>query len=417
MVILLLCTWLLTACSGADTPLRVAAYGGYGADLARTVARHFPFRSPGSAQEKGTADYLVAVLESIGYATEVQPFQFQDAGGQTRRSQNVIATLSGRGFKDTADGRTEKGAIIIGAQYDVPVTGPDYVFPGLAEGVVLSRSYAQYNGIHDNASGLAAVMVSALQMKRDLPGYDVTFVFFGAGNAQYAGARAYLNALSDTEKNGIVCMYNVGPVYAGDKVYAHAGQNSLEDGTHKSYHLRRKLYEATDIFFNYQLNTNNGYSLYTNQSTFFVSKPGDFRQVVFREWTTHTGSHTPFDQAGIPVVFFESGEYNVESINELGPENHNPEFRETGGRISGSPFDDDQFLFNVFRRIDEASQTEVFVLAPSPGAPVVGPELPEEEDNTPAEQIDHLTRRINNTAFILVKAAQRGPDNTELADP
>ena len=408
----------LTACSGSDTPARVAAYGEYGAELARTIARHFPYRSPGSQAEARTAEYLVQVLQSIGYEPSIETFRYEDASGQVRTSQNVVAYLAGRGFT-LADGSEEGGSILIGANYDVPVTGPDYVWPGLAEGQVLSRSYSQYDGIHDNASGLASVLVSALQMRRDPPGYDVTFVFFGAENAQHAGAKAYLQGMSDTAKADTVCVYNVGPIYAGEKVYAHAGQNSLDDDTHKSYALRRKLYEATDIFFNYQLNTLNGYSLYTNQATFFVSKPGGFRQVVFREWTTRTGAHTPFDDAGFPIVFFESGEYNLENPSALGPENKAPEFRETGGVIAGTPFDSDPFLFNIFRRIDEAKKTEAFTLETAPGEPeVIGPDVPGEDDDTEEpEEIDHLRRRINNTAFILVKAAQRGPDMSTINEP
>lgn len=409
---------MLAACGGDNAPVRIAAYGEYGAELARTVARHFPYRSPGSGQEERTADYLVSVLETLGLEPKVQTFQFQDSTGQTLTSRNVSAEIKGRGFKlseEEGGGVDNSGRIIIGANYDVPVSGPDYVYPDLEEGQVLSRSYAQYNGIHDNASGLSAVMLTAFQMTREQPGYNVSIVFFGAGNAGFAGARAYLGALSEQEKEKLVCMYNIGPIYAGDKVYAHAGQNSLEDGTHKSYHMRRKLYEATDIFFQYELNTNNRYALYTNQSTFFVTKPTEPRQVIFREWTTKRSSHTPFDEAGIPIVFFESGDYNIESLDEVGRENQNPEFRETAGRISGTPFDEEQYLFNVFRRIDEARQTEGFQISPAPEAPVIGPTLPEEDDTTSQDEIDQLTRRINNTAFILVKAAERGPDGSSLA--
>lgn len=415
----LILTLVLVSCGQGGDATRIAAYGEYGAELARTVARHFPYRSPGSDQESKTADYLVSVLETLGLSPSVESFQFQDENGQTRQSQNVVAKIEGRGFtlsEEDGGGVLNDSQIIIGANYDVPVTGPDYVYPYLEEGQVLSRSYAQYNGIHDNASGLSSVMVTAYQMTRERPGYDVTIVFFGAGNSGFAGARAYLSGMNEAEREKTACVYNIGPVYAGDKVYAHAGQNSLADGTHKSYDMRRKLYEATDIFFQYQLNTNNRYALYTNQSTFFVTKPDEPRQVVFREWTTKLGNHTPFDEAGLPIVFFESGDYNIDSIDELGRENINPEFRETNGRISGTPFDEEQYLFNVFRRIDEERQTEGFQIEPDDDAPVVGPSLPDEtEDETDQDEIDQLTRRINNTAFILVQAAKRGPDGSALA--
>lgn len=417
LALVLVLLFTVTACQ-PETEEKIANYTDYGAELARTIARHFPYRSPGSDQERRTATYLVQVLASLGYEAELQPFTYTDAEGQRHESQNVVARLSGLGFKmaDAEGGHEDhESTIIIGANYDVPVTGAGYVNENLPGDIELDRDYTHYNGIHDNAAGVATVLVTAWQMKLDPPGHNVEFVFFGARNAGYAGARAYLASMSDALQANVVAVYDVGPIYAGEKVYAHAGHNSIGDSTDmKIYHMRRKLYEATDIFFNYQLSTNNDYALYTNQCTFLVPSPAGRGDVVFREWTTATSNYTPFDEAGFPIVYFDSGNYRVDSLAALGPENYAPEFSLTNGRVAGTPYDDDQYLYNVFRRIDEESQTEAIILDTSSEL-VVGPSVPvDEQEAAEDEPIDHLTRRINNTAFILVKAAQRGPDASAL---
>ena len=43
------------------------------------------------------------------------------------------------------------------------------------------KSGANPDGIHHNASGVAAVLTAARILREEVPGYDVVFVFFGAG--------------------------------------------------------------------------------------------------------------------------------------------------------------------------------------------------------------------------------------------
>ena len=474
----------LAGCGGEEENVnQIANYGSYGADFATTFAQKYPYRSPGSEQENSASALIAAELQKLGYQIQIQEFYYSDNQGVRKSSQNIICQLEGRGFVKLDDEGNETAELIddhwnlIGAHYDVVVTGDDYKFnsdseqaehsdaqdeaenkdnsfsggqaaePVEPEGTTAETEttaqddfdsnpwqmgreipvpidYSTFDGINTNASGVAAVLTAAAEMLTDRPGYDIRFVFFGAGSDDFAGAKAYLDSLSAEEMSTLEAMYNLEGIYAGDKVYAHAGANSVLKGSAKDYEMRRKLYEVTDVFYNYRLNTNNGYSLYTNQSSILINA-GKGGSSVFSEWTTKQSDHTPFDQAGIPVVYFESGEYNIKSLEELGIESKNPSFSSTGGKISGTPFDSSGYLEALFSSMAEPSTLEQLYLSPTPQPGNIESVTTDEMSALESETIEssaavnmkdlpRLEQRINNTAFILVKAMQREPSGSKL---
>ena len=263
------------------------------------------------------------------------------------------------------------------------------------------------------------MLTIAKEMQQDLPAYNVQLVFFGAGTQDFAGAEAFLEQMSASDLKQLEAMYNIDKIYAGDKVYAHAGQNSVLEGQKKSYEKRKKLYEMTDVYYNYMLLTNNDFSLYTNQNIFTVEAT-DFKEpILFREWTTHLGDHTPFDQVGVPIVFLESFEYDVESYDELGQESTDPTFNVVGGIIDCSNLDSSAFLNDYYQIAEEEKQENVF------GGTETAETEHENNDSDDSNQthvqsleelrnnrqIDRLERRINNVAFLIVKSAQRGDND------
>ncbi len=471
----------LAGCDGEKEENSIANYGSFGADIATTLANSFPYRSPGSAQEKAASVLIAAELQELGYLVWVQEFSYTDNLGVRKNSQNIICNLEGSGFiKLDAEGKDTEERIddrwnVIGAHYDVPVTGRDYqpaVEPAQTEQTDVEEQeedegadasggqaadpaeqeetttetgigakddldtipwqmereipvpvdFSTYDGINSNASGVAAVLTAAKEMLTDQPGYDVEFVLFGAGTDDFAGARAYIKSLSAADMATLEAMYNLEGIYAGDKVYAHAGTNSVLTGNAKDYEMRRKLYEVTDVFYNYRLNSNNNYSLYTNQSALLVNA-GKGGSSIFSEWTSRQSDHTPFDQTGIPVVYFESGEYNIKSLDELGVESKNPSFSSTGGKISGTPFDSSSYLETLFKNMAEPSSLEQLYLTPTPQpsesepaatdeTAAVDSEATESTAEADMRDIPRLEQRINNTAFILVKAMQREPSGS-----
>ncbi|MDD2426837.1 MAG: M28 family peptidase [Eubacteriales bacterium] len=399
-----------------EAKTRDAAYGTAGAEFAETLAHNFSRRTPGSDEEAGAAQFIFDQLKLMGYSPQKQDFSFYKTGVPTE-SQNIIAKINGEGFSyspqfeqdrsESAAAKIDDRILIIGAHYDTPEFTPE----ADENGYVPSNTA---DGIHNNASGVAAVLMAAKQMLQVKPGYDIYFVFFGSGTYKQEGAKAYLKSLSDSEINLIDAMVNIGPIYAGDKIYAHAGQNSVLPGAEKDYEMRRKLYQVTDVFFDYMLNTQNSYAVYTNQSDYFMPYSplggGATQLGLYREWTVIESDHTPFDRAGIPIVFIESGDYNV-TKEDLGQENTSPRFAPTNGMISGSLFDESDYLEEFFRTLEEEDTVIEWPAVTESDATNTETNGTEKEEpaDTRAYDDNRLTKRINNTAFILVQLARRGP--------
>ena len=230
-------------------------------------------------------------------------------------------------------------------------------------------------------------MTIASQIKANQYGYDVILVAFGAGSASQAGANFYARQMTKADLARTDAMYCLDSIYAGDKVYAHSGRNSIKANYMKDYEKRRKLYEITDVFYEYELYTNNNFMLYTNQSSIDVQLPKFSKPVLYREWTLNDSDYVPFDNLGMPIVFFESYDYDKPSLESM-KESQNPSFGTTGGMIRRTAYDATSYLdkiLNLTRSTTSTSSTK-----------------------TTKSSIDQLTKRINNVAFIILEAINKG---------
>ncbi len=493
--IILLFMSLLTSCLGEsdDEPVRLADYGSYGADFARELAARYPGRSPGSVSEREAGDMIIRHLQDLGYEPLIETFHFEveidsedsdaehnNEAAATRRyySRNIIVRIPGTGFL-TEDDEVLSRQIIIGAHYDTAI-GTETITPETEEPETeepetdepeiddpdteapddqdepqdttlendrvftdLEQNWSLYDGIHDNASGIGVLMTLARLLRQETLAYDVVLVAFGAGEADLAGSHTFASAMSRGEIERTDAMYEINAVYAGDKVYAHAGWNALISEDQKDYDMRRKLYELTDVFYENELYSNNRFMLYTNQSSFFtelpaemteeeppesepeepeepeetedemieetedndesgaVSEPGTARY-IYREWTVRESDYRSFDQLGIPIVVFDSGDYNINELADF-RESNNPAFSNTGGMISQTAYDSSTVLSFVF---DEPDLDERTVTALDENN--VSDEADQTDfDDTP-EQIDQLRQRINNISFLILEAAKKG---------
>jgi alkaline phosphatase isozyme conversion protein len=397
----------LTACaadSGSTAQSKVADYGTYGSKLALQLAADFPTRSPGSAQETAAREYLADAFKDLGYKVTVQDFTFTTTDGQSASSANLIVHLDGSGVPVTdASGKSsvQERQVIIGAHYDVSITAEQAAAAAAAASVTTTTTQAtttaasessaetttettapipeptlaDFDGIHANASGIGALFTAAKQLKRVDREYDVVLIAFGA----------YLHSMSEDEIARTDAMYNIDGIYAGDEMYAHAGQNSVLPGNLKIYEKRRKLYEATDVFFENELYTNNGYNLNTNQSSINVPIGDTGNTAIYREWTQHESDHTPFDQAGIPIVFFESYDYDYAKIEDM-KESKNPALSATGGKVRDTQFDSTAFLQYLFTNVSTLAKTD---------------------SKKKTTSVDRLEQRVNNTAFVIVEAVKK----------
>ncbi len=340
-----------------ETP--VADFGTYGSSVASGLASAFPFRKAYSAEEKGAGVYVKSEFEKLGFTVTEQTFDSPDRSGT---STNYIVTIPGQGFMTAADDgsyREEHRQVIVGAHYDTVL------------GTSNSAANPDYDGIQDNASGIGCLLTLAKQLKGTNFGYDVILVAFGAGEDSAAGAAYYVSQMTSDETAVTDAMYCIESIYAGDKLYASAGWNSLAAG--QKYEMRRKLYEAYDVVYENSLSSKNGVDLLYNESGLSMDVNGDGTADIYREVTLNQSDYVPFDKAGIPIVFIESYDYNYAASEEM-KETKNLNLQTAAGMIRHTGLDSVSLLA---ASLDEGQ----------------------------------LEKRINNTAFILLKCIEKGVHN------
>lgn len=346
---------------GDETELMPADYGTYGADFARELAADYPFRAPYTAEETAAGERIMEEFENLGYEVEQQ--SFTNSSGVP--SANYIVRVEGDGFvaeQDDGSWAPVRRTVVIGAHYDSVFSR--YNVPDDCE----------YDGISDNASGVGCLMTVAAHLREyEQMGFDVILVAFGAGNDNYTGARHFYNTLSQEEKDSIEVMYCIDSIYAGDKIYANAGYASLDYS--QKYKMRRKLYQVYDVAYDFMLSSLYGYNLLYNESNIIADLNGDGVNEVYREVSARKSDYLVFDEAGIPIVYFDSCDYFFDTMEEM-KETKNLTLQEYGGAIRGTYLDASSILDPIL--------------------------------NT--EEGDRLELRINNTAFVILESMMKGSD-------
>lgn len=354
----------LAGCSSDGEELLPADFGSYGAEFARSLATQFPYRKAYSAEENQAGAFICEELQNLGFEVETQSF----AGMYGGNSYNYVVRVSGTGFisvdeespsLSTSDTRR---IAVIGAHYDSKFSASD-----------VPEGYS-YDGISDNASGIGCLMTIAAQISNYTNnGFDVILVAFGAGNDDYAGARHFYASLSEDERASIEVMYCIDSIYGGDKIYASSGYNSLN--LNQKYAMRRKLYQVYDVCYTYELASRNGFSLLYNESNIVTDLNGDGTPDAYREVSANKSDYVVFDNANIPVVYFDSCDYFFDSMEEM-KETKNLNLQEFGGQIRGTLLDSSTVL-------DEILVTD---------------------------ERDVLEVRINNIAFAILESMLKGSD-------
>ncbi len=407
LILVLLLSFSLAACDNeaGEADEKPARYGDYGSRIAVELAQTCPRRVAGTPGERAAFDFIWQALLDLGYQPEEQAFSFYDQGGNPAQSANIIVRIPGRGFKLESDyepgsetlaemkppADLEGRKIFVLAHYDTYSRELDSL-QLLEERPETLPSFERADGLHNNAAGVAVLLTLARELQNHRPGYDVVLAFVGAGMADRAGAEFLVQNIAPSDRDKIDCVFNLSAIYAGDKVYAHAGQNSVTGATQKDYVLRRKLYEVTDVYYNNLLLTQNDFAIYTNQGTYQVQHPRLGYPVMYREWTLQESDHTPFDREGYPVVFFQSGQYDTDKDEPSFRESTDPVFNPARGNISGTGYDFSQELLLHFAAVRSETGDS-------------------EDEERP---IDLLERRVNNLAFILLEMSDKAPPHCEI---
>lgn len=220
-------------------------------------------RVAGTQSELDAASKIKGWFEAAGYSAWFQPFTYV-GGKSTYPSQNVVA------FLPATTGGPGVPLVVVGAHYDSVIAG---------------------NGADDNASG-AAVMLEVAEMvalyQRD---YDVAFVAFGAEEVGLEGSFYYASQMPQVDKDRTIAMINFDSLIAGDKLYIHAGFNR-KTGPRDAM---LEIIDDLNLPIEMQPGLNEHY-------------PAGFTPDWFSDYTA-------FNQAGIPVVAFESTNWEIGDLD------------------------------------------------------------------------------------------------------
>lgn len=215
-------------------------------------------RVVGTPQEIAARDYVFAQLESFGYSPELQKFE-HTRRGVTYTSYNVIAVKPGRSDKQ----------VIIGAHYD---------------------SVAASKGADDNASGTAVLLETAERLAQVDTTYTLVFIGFGAEEVGLKGSNYYVEQLSDAQKQNILAMVNIDTILAGDFMYVYSGLGGQGWVRDQAFEIAKL--QGLDITTNPGLNP-------------------DYPEGETGDWS----DHAPFHKEGIPVLYLESTNWFIGSMD------------------------------------------------------------------------------------------------------
>lgn len=238
--------------------------------------------------EKKARNYIKSSLETMGYKPRLCKFKVNDY-----ETCNIEVIKKGK---------KSSSAIVIGAHYDGRIEG---------------------NSFDDNGSGVS-VLLELCELLKDIElSHDIKFIFFGAEEINSLGrglhgSYDYVESLSKRELGKIKYMINLDTLLSGDNMYVY-NMYKEEDPHDYSLELIYKLKELADSMnIDLKLNTKD------NESMSFTNTKSDYY---------------PFFEVGIPVLYFESTNWD---IGECDGRTQSEMF----GRIIHTPLDNMIFLEN-----------------------------------------------------------------------
>ena len=230
-------------------------------------------RAAGTSDELAAAEKVKAWLSDAGYAPALRQFSYV-RGGVTYNSQNVVAFRPA----DLKRKGSPTPLVIVGAHYDAVTAG---------------------DGADDNASGVGVMIEVAERLAHFKIDYDIAFVAFGAEEAGLRGSSYYVNQMSQADKDRTIVMINFDSLIVGDKLYIHAGANEktwARDEMLRLIRLRKLPIE-------------------TQPGLYLVENPGADPGYAAGLTPDYFSDYTAFNQAGIPIVAFESTNWEIDDLD------------------------------------------------------------------------------------------------------
>ena len=222
-------------------------------------------RAAGTAGEIAAAEKVSGWLADAGYEPEMQPFTYVRRG-VTYNSQNVVAFRNA----DLKRKAVPTPLVIVGAHYDAVTAG---------------------EGADDNASGVAVMLELAERMAKFKIEYDLVFVAFGAEEAGLRGSRFFVESMDQSDVDRSIVMINFDSLIVGDLLYIHAGANEKTWARDEMLRLIRLHKLPIEI-----------------QPGLHPDYPAGLTPDGFSDYTA-------FNQVGIPIVAFESTNWEIGDLD------------------------------------------------------------------------------------------------------
>ena len=261
----LLLALILVFASGIDASSKA---GEKAYDYLKIIDQNHTQRVAGSVAEENMATYIKVELEKFGYQANIEDFSFTRSS-TNYDSQNVVAIKKGKSDKQ----------IIIGAHYDSVRT----------------------NGAGDNGSGVSVILEIAEKFVNKDSDYTLVFVFFGSEEVGLQGSKAYVNQMSEKEKQDTVLMINLDSVLAGTYPYAYGGK--VEAG---------KVVDTWAVDQAMQLSNEKNLGLHLNDTDLNFDYPSPT--------TGNWSDHASFKNEGITYLYLEAANWELPD-NPAKPEN------------------------------------------------------------------------------------------------
>lgn len=205
IAILLVFCLILAGCGTRDA-------GGYDLDTARIRAdtEHLctgiGIRVTGTDKEREAADWIMESLRTAGFSEEENLFRTDFNGAKELKSENIVAVCNG--------GSGPLFSVV--AHYDSVATSP---------------------GARDNAASVAALLEIARYLgpqNADFP-CEIRMVFLGSEENGYYGSKAYVESLTEGEKQRHIGAFNMDISAASDDEGAQLVCNTLGMKTEEGY--------------------------------------------------------------------------------------------------------------------------------------------------------------------------------------
>lgn len=281
-------------------PSQAYEYGEHAGTTLDRLINDYPGRYRGTANFAGAADWMQSQMGNA-YSISRQDFSWNSG---SRSSQNVVAYAAG----------TQPQYVVVGAHFDTYFGRPTL------------------QGLDDNGSG-ASVLT---EIARNLGGLKLEnglqVVGFGAEEEGLRGSKAFVESLSASQRANMLAMINLDSLITGDMMYAHAGQNSIDNPALAS--LREHTLKIAR-----ELNIN----LFTN--------PG--LDPAYPAGTGCCSDGEAFEPLNIPILYIEATNWELGALDGY-TQTSNPAI--PGGSTWHDPAEDnEQVLTNAFgqERIDQ----------------------------------------------------------------